>query len=78
LLQRSAMASLSQRYPEVLNGGVKRAGFYVLAGARMPAALFETSFISNLQGEARLNSGDYRQRMADAIVNAIRAYREGL
>ncbi|MGC4089569.1 MAG: N-acetylmuramoyl-L-alanine amidase [Polyangiaceae bacterium] len=78
LLQRSAMASLSQRYPEVLNGGVKRAGFYVLAGARMPAALFETSFISNPQGEARLNSGDFRQRMADAIVNAVRAYREGL
>lgn len=78
LLQRSAMASLSQPYPEVQNGGVKRAGFYVLAGARMPASLFETSFISNPQGEARLNSGDFRQRMADAIVNAIRAYREGL
>ncbi|MFZ5889822.1 MAG: N-acetylmuramoyl-L-alanine amidase [Myxococcota bacterium] len=78
LLQRSAMASLSQRYPEIPNGGVKRAGFYVLAGARMPAALFETSFISNPQGEARLGSGDFRQRMADAIVNAVRAYREGL
>ncbi|HET9929113.1 MAG TPA: N-acetylmuramoyl-L-alanine amidase, partial [Polyangiaceae bacterium] len=78
LLQRSAMASLTQRYPEVQNGGVKRAGFYVLAGARMPASLFETSFISNPQGEARLNSGDFRQRMADAIVNAIRAYRDGL
>lgn len=78
LLQRSAMGSLTERYPEVSNGGVKRAGFYVLAGARMPAALFETAFISNPQGEARLNSGDFRQRMADAIVNAIRAYREGL
>ena len=44
----------------------------------MPAALFETAFISNPQGEARLNNGDFRQRMADAIVNAIRAYREGL
>jgi N-acetylmuramoyl-L-alanine amidase len=78
LLQRSSMASLADRYPDVPNGGVKRAGFYVLAGARMPAALFETAFISNPQGEARLNNGDFRQRMADAIVNAIRAYREGL
>jgi N-acetylmuramoyl-L-alanine amidase len=78
LLQRSAMASLSPRYPDVVNAGVKRAGFYVLAGARMPAALFETSFISNLNAEAHLNTEDYRQRMADAIVNAIRAYRDGL
>jgi N-acetylmuramoyl-L-alanine amidase len=78
LLQRAAMASLSQRYPELPNGGVKRAGFYVLAGARMPAVLFETSFISNVSGEASLNIGDFRQKMADAIVNAIRAYRDGL
>ncbi|HWA76457.1 MAG TPA: N-acetylmuramoyl-L-alanine amidase [Polyangiaceae bacterium] len=78
LLQRAAMASLAQRYPEVPNGGVKRAGFYVLAGARMPAVLFETSFISNAGGEASLNTGDFRQKMADGIVNAIRAYRDGL
>lgn len=78
LLQRSAMASLAQRYPQQPNGGVKRAGFYVLAGALMPAVLFETSFISNTTGEASLNTGDYRQKMADAIVNAVRAYRAGL
>lgn len=78
LLQRAAMASLSARYPGVHNGGVKRAGFYVLAGARMPAVLFETSFISNPNAEAHLNTEDYRQKMADAIVNAVRAYRAGL
>jgi N-acetylmuramoyl-L-alanine amidase len=44
----------------------------------MPAVLFETSFISNPVDELRLNSGDYRQKMADALVNAIRAYRDGL
>jgi N-acetylmuramoyl-L-alanine amidase len=78
LLQRSAMASLGPAYPEVRDGGVRRAGFYVLAGAHMPAVLFETSFISSSTGEARLNTGDYRQKLADAIVNAVRAYREGL
>ncbi|HYO97456.1 MAG TPA: N-acetylmuramoyl-L-alanine amidase, partial [Polyangiaceae bacterium] len=78
LLQRSAMASLADAYPEIPNGGVKRAGFYVLAGARMPAVLFETSFISNTGGELRLNTGDFRQKMADAVVNALRAYRDGL
>lgn len=77
LLQRSAMASLVAGYPDVPNGGVRRAGFYVLAGARMPAVLFEGSFISNPVDELRLDSPDYRQKLADSIVNAVRAFRDG-
>lgn len=77
LLQRAAMASLAPSYPDVPDGGVKRAGFYVLAGARMPAVLFETSFISSVRDETRFNTGDFRQKLADAIVNAIRAYKDG-
>ncbi|XXX82118.1 N-acetylmuramoyl-L-alanine amidase [Sorangium sp. So ce134] len=77
LLQRSSLASLSPRYPDTKDQGVKGAGFFVLAGADMPAALFETAFISNPEDEARLATADFRQKMADAIVNAIRAYREG-
>ncbi len=77
LLQRSTMASLQPGYPDVPDQGVKRAGFYVLAGARMPAVLFETTFISNPKGEGRLDTADYRQKLADAIVNAIRAFRDG-
>jgi N-acetylmuramoyl-L-alanine amidase len=78
LLQRASVASLSPHYSEVLDQGVKSAGFYVLAGARMPAVLFETSFISNPAEERRLDTADYRQKMADAIVNAVRAFRDGL
>jgi N-acetylmuramoyl-L-alanine amidase len=43
----------------------------------MPAVLFETSYISNPTEEQRLSSEDYKRRLADAIANAIRAYREG-
>lgn len=78
LLQRSTVASLSPHYGPVLNQGVRRAGFYVLAGAHMPAVLFEVSFISNPNGEVRLNTADYRQKLADSLVNAVRAYRDGL
>ncbi|MGE0322803.1 MAG: N-acetylmuramoyl-L-alanine amidase [Polyangiaceae bacterium] len=78
LLQRSAISSLGSKYPGLVDRGVKSAGFYVLAGAEMPAVLFETSFISNPTEEARLDSADYRQKLADAIVNAIRAYRDGV
>lgn len=76
LLQRSAMSSL-RSYPRTRDGGVRGAGFYVLAGALMPAVLFETAFISNPLEEARLSTETYRQRLADSIVNAVRAYREG-
>jgi N-acetylmuramoyl-L-alanine amidase len=77
LLQRASLASLQPNYTSVVDGGVRRAGFYVLAGAHMPAVLFEASFISHPAEEQRLDSTEYRQRLADALVNAIRAYRAG-
>lgn len=77
LLERGAMAALQMKYADVVDGGVHTAGFYVLVGARMPGVLFETSYLSNPVEEQRLDSPDYRQLLADAIVNAIKAYREG-
>lgn len=77
LLQRAALASLAAGYPQAVDGGVHGAGFYVLAGARMPAVLFETSFVSNALEEQHLATVRYRQKLADAIVNAVRAYRDG-
>ncbi len=77
LLQRASMASIRGQYPQSHDGGVHTAGFYVLVGARMPSALFETSYISNVVEEQALGSEDYKQRMADGVVNAIVAYREG-
>lgn len=77
LLQRSAFASLREKYTDLVDGGVHVAGFYVLVGARMPGVLFETSYVSNPTEEQRLGSEDYRGRLADAIANAIAAYREG-
>lgn len=78
LLQRSALSSVASGYQDTADLGVRSAGFYVLAGAHMPAVLFETSFISHPTEESRLDSGDYRQKLADAIVNAVRAYQEGV
>jgi N-acetylmuramoyl-L-alanine amidase len=77
LLERAALASLRGGYADVSEGGVKTAGFYVLVGARRPGVLFETSYISNPMEEERLASEEYEQRLADGIVNAVKAYREG-
>jgi N-acetylmuramoyl-L-alanine amidase len=77
LLDRATMAAVEMKYADLLDGGVHTAGFYVLVGARMPGVLFETSYLSNPAEEQRLASADYRQLLADAIVNAVKAYREG-
>ncbi len=77
LVTRATLASFGTRYPDTKDHGLKSAGFYVLLGAEMPAVLFETSFISNPDDEGRLAKADYRQKLADGIVNAVRAYREG-
>ncbi|MBL8715864.1 MAG: N-acetylmuramoyl-L-alanine amidase [Myxococcales bacterium] len=82
LLQKATMSSLHAEekgvsYGDVLDGGVHGAGFFVLVGARMPAVLMEVSFISNPIEEGYLAKTDYRARVADAIVNALRAYRDG-
>jgi N-acetylmuramoyl-L-alanine amidase len=79
LLERATMAAagVEVKYADLFDGGVHTAGFYVLVGARMPGVLFETSYLSNPSEEQRLGSADYRQLLADAIVNAVKAYREG-
>lgn len=77
LLQRASMGALRTRYQDVADGGVHNAGFYVLVGASMPSVLFEVSYLSNPAEEARLDTSEYRQLLADAIVNAVRAYRLG-
>ncbi len=77
LLQRASTSAVRGRFGDAVDGGVHTAGFYVLVGARMPSVLFETSYISNVTEEQRLGSEDYRQLLADAIANAVKAYREG-
>jgi N-acetylmuramoyl-L-alanine amidase len=77
LLLRASTTGVDSKYGDAVNGGMHAAGFYVLVGARMPAVLFESSYISNAVDERRLASGEYRQVLADAIANAVRAYREG-
>ena len=60
--------------------GVKGAPFIVLKGARMPAVLVEIGYISNREGEKKLEDPVYRHQMADAIVEGIinfKNYAEG-
>lgn len=53
---------------------VKSALFYVLVGARCPAILIETSFISNGEEEKKLGSPDYQEMLARSISDGVRDY----
>ncbi len=54
---------------------MKQAPFYVLAGARMPAVLLEVGFISNPEEAAKLRTIAYREKIAEAVADGIRAFR---
>jgi N-acetylmuramoyl-L-alanine amidase len=75
-IQNSSYNHLSSRYTDVKNNGVKKAPFYVLLGARMPAVLIETSFISNPRECKRLSSSGYQEHLCEGIISGIRKYVE--
>ncbi len=78
LLQHAMVDRLRSSNKALKDLGVKQAPFVVLIGATMPAVLAEISFVTNPQ-EARLVKGvAYRQRIADALFNAIRKYQTSL
>lgn len=55
-------------------GRVEQAGFAVLKAPDIPSILVETAFISNPAEEKRLTDEDYQNKLADAIVDGIKAY----
>jgi len=71
MVQRELTGRVRQTQGEVRDLGVKHALFYVLLGARMPAVLVETAFISNRAEEARLASPAYQQIVAESVTRAV-------
>jgi len=53
---------------------VKRDRFLVIRETTMPAVLLELGFISNAEDEAKLYNDQMQNRIADAIVKAIKKY----
>jgi N-acetylmuramoyl-L-alanine amidase len=76
LVQREITRSVRSEIGGVRDLGVKSALFYVLLGARMPAVLVETGFISNREEERRLASRRYQEEVASSMARAIQAFAE--
>ena len=66
--------TLNGKFGPIKNLGVKQAPFYVLIGARMPAILVETSFISNPQDRERLMQEDYQDQIVEGIFKGMERY----
>jgi N-acetylmuramoyl-L-alanine amidase len=71
LVQKEITSRARQSQAPVRDRGVKNALFYVLLGARMPAVLVETAFISNRAEEKRLASPAYQEMVADGVARAV-------
>ncbi len=77
-VQESMVRKLSTRARPARDLGVKQAPFVVLIGAAMPSVLAEISFVTN-PGEAQLlKSGGHRQRIAEALHDALVKYQRSL
>lgn len=76
VVQDSLCGSLLEQWDDIKNLGLKQAMFYVLMGAKMPAILVETSFISNKTDEKRLKDDAYQHAVAEGIVKGIERYTE--
>jgi N-acetylmuramoyl-L-alanine amidase len=73
-VQREVCGGVRAHVGDVRDLGVKNALFYVLLGARMPAVLVETGFISNRAEERRLASARYQDEVAAGIARAVRGF----
>ncbi len=74
IVQSSMVSNLQKKYSKIKNLGVKQAPFYVLIGARMPAILIETSFLSNKMECKRMITEKYQNHVCDAITSGIEKY----
>ena len=77
-VQESLHSGLAAKNPGIRNRGVKKAPFIVLIGANMPSILAEISFVSNPGDEHRLETSEYRQRIAESLYRGIAKYVNGL
>jgi N-acetylmuramoyl-L-alanine amidase len=77
-VQRALHSGLATKSPGIRDRGVKKAPFIVLIGANMPSILAEISFVSNPGDERRLQTSDYRQRIAESLYRGISKYVGGL
>jgi len=74
-VQRGILENVRKRY-NIVDGGVRKAPFWVLVGAQMPAILIETGYITNPTEARRLFNPYYESLLAKGIANGVVSYFE--
>jgi N-acetylmuramoyl-L-alanine amidase len=74
-IQRGILKNIRKKY-RVVDGGVRKAPFWVLVGAQMPAVLVETGYITNPTEAKRLFNPYYEDLLAKGIADGIAGYFE--
>lgn len=70
-VQSSVVKGVSKKFGRPKDHGVKHALFYVLLGAKMPAVLVETAFLSNPAEEKKLASSAYQAALGRSIAEGV-------
>jgi N-acetylmuramoyl-L-alanine amidase len=77
-VQQSLYSGLAGKHSALRDRGVKKAPFVVLIGANMPSILAEISFVSNPTDAAKLETPEYREKIAESLYKGIAKYAGGL
>jgi N-acetylmuramoyl-L-alanine amidase len=77
-VQQSLYSGLAGKHSTLRDRGVKKAPFVVLIGANMPSILAEISFVSNPTDAAKLETPEYRDKIAESLYKGIAKYAGGL
>jgi N-acetylmuramoyl-L-alanine amidase len=77
-VQQSLYNGLASKRSTLRDRGVKKAPFVVLIGANMPSILAEISFVSNPTDAAKLETPEYRGKIAESLYKGIAKYAGGL
>jgi N-acetylmuramoyl-L-alanine amidase len=76
-VQRALVLNLQKTAPAITDRGVKTAPFVVLIATEMPAIVAEVSCLSNHDDATHLNTAEYKQTIAEALVSGIQTFAYG-
>ena len=75
-VQREVLQQVRREY-KLLNKGIKRKGYWVLLGTKMPSILVETGYMTHYKESKNLSNAYYQNLLVEGIANGVEAYFTG-